>query len=194
MFQIREAMPHEAASLAEIYVRAVDVAYRPFMPAEIVAGFTLEHQQPRWNRKLSLRHRGYRHLVAEQCGRIHGFVGTGPATPRFSDRVGEVQSLFVTPWASRQGIGKALLRAGMRQLAADGYNQAVLWVFWDNLPARAFYERLGWQATPGSRRLDPELLAQGAEVSDCQYQQSLTNEEPVSCFLPAFSSPCVPFR
>ncbi|HEX3732358.1 MAG TPA: GNAT family N-acetyltransferase [Mycobacteriales bacterium] len=177
MLQIREAMPHEAASLAEIYVKAVDVAYRPFMPAGIVTGFTLEHQQPRWNRKLSLRDRGYSHLVAEQRGRIHGFVGIGPAA--FSGHetlaIGEVHSLFVTPEASRSGVGKALLEAGARQLAAEGYCQAVLWVFWDNLPARTFYERVGWHATPRSRRLNPELLAQGAEVSDCRYQQPLTS-------------------
>ena len=192
MLQIREAQPHESGSLAEIYVKAADVAYRPFMPAEIASGYTIEQQEPRWGERLSLRSQGYRHLVAERNHRIQGFVAIGPENmseaggasteePRKARSSGEVHSLFVAPEAGRTGVGTALLDAAKRQLRTAGYDEVVLWVFWENLPARRFYEHVGWHLVPGSRRLQPEFLRRGISVSDCQYRQSLTDHAPVRC-------------
>lgn len=166
---IREADPTDGATLAAIYVASAGPTYRPFMPAAVTDRFTLETQRSHWNDKLSRA--GYRYFVGEIAGEPKGFIGIGPATQQ--SHMGEVHSLFVEPDAARRGLGRALLRAGERGLAATGYQQAVLWVFSANHAARRFYERVGWKPVPGTDRWDPELLNKGIKISDCRYQQSL---------------------
>jgi len=61
-----------------------------------------------------------------------------------------LRELYVLPDARGTGAGKALLEVAV----AHGARQ--LWVYEDNPAARAFYERHGWVAEPGSAYADPQ--------------------------------------
>ncbi len=78
-------------------------------------------------------------LLAEDDGRVVGFVSTGPA--RDADRSAslELYALYVRRSHQGRGIGHRLLAAGVGDAASS------LWVFRDNHPARAFYARHGYQ-------------------------------------------------
>jgi ribosomal protein S18 acetylase RimI-like enzyme len=81
-------------------------------------------------------------LVAVDAeGVILGFGSCGPSR---SERhfPGEVFTLYVAPDAQNRGIGRRLLIALFRRLAASGLDAAIIWVLRAN-PARFFYERLG---------------------------------------------------
>lgn len=54
-------------------------------------------------------------------------------------------SIAVDPKIGRRGIGRALLAACERYAAAHGRNSLRLEVRWDNAPAIALYERLGFR-------------------------------------------------
>ncbi len=76
-------------------------------------------------------------LVAEdQDGRMVGFHWL----KQHSDTRGEVYVLGVDPDASGRGLGKALLRAGLRHLRDDlGLAEVILYVEGDNVPAVNLY-------------------------------------------------------
>ena len=56
--------------------------------------------------------------------------------------MGEVYTLYVEPDFQNLGLGRRLLDAMFRQLRADGFDTAVLWMLARN-PTRFFYEGLG---------------------------------------------------
>lgn len=57
-----------------------------------------------------------------------------------------VNNLHVLPHIKGQGIGTALIDAGAAWAAKRGFTQLTLFVFEDNLAARAFYKGNGWHA------------------------------------------------
>ena len=78
-------------------------------------------------------------LASDESGLL-GFMAEEP---------GWITQLYLDPAARGRGIGRILVEAAM--LATDRLD---LWCFAENLPARAFYERLGFVAvetTDGSR-------------------------------------------
>lgn len=67
------------------------------------------------------------------------------------DAVGIVESLYVDPASQGSGAGRVLLTHAVDQLTRLGMTSARLWVFAANIPARKFYERMGWVPTGASR-------------------------------------------
>ncbi|MDO7867867.1 mycothiol synthase [Nocardioides jiangxiensis] len=65
--------------------------------------------------------------------KVHGHAGDG-----------EVYVVAVDPPAHARGVGGALLRAGLRHLAAAGARRVFLYVEADNAPALALYRGLGF--------------------------------------------------
>lgn len=73
-----------------------------------------------------------------------------------------VNNLHVLPHIKGQGIGTALLAAGAQWAKARGFSQMTLFVFEDNLAARAFYKANGWHAVARTMSELPNT-AEGAE-------------------------------
>ncbi len=78
-------------------------------------------------------------LLAEEDGEPLGFT---LARPR--EGVGYVSDLYVRPDARGRGVGKVLLAAAVDALHAQGLTHVTLTVDEDNIPARTFYDRLGF--------------------------------------------------
>ncbi len=58
---------------------------------------------------------------------------------------GETYNLAIAPWAQGQGLGRALLTAGMAHLADVGRDEIILWVDRSNERAIALYDSVGFQ-------------------------------------------------
>jgi mycothiol synthase len=72
--------------------------------------------------------------------------------------VGEVYVLGIAPAAQGRGLGRVLLDAGLRYLAAGPAEDVILYVEQDNTTARALYERNGF----GVERLDAQFRHDGS--------------------------------
>jgi mycothiol synthase len=81
------------------------------------------------------------------------FAGRGPSSSAGyvwvkidppGSQVGEIYALGVCPDAQGQGLGRVLLDAGLRRLAARGARSVVLYVDVDNAPALALYRAAGF--------------------------------------------------
>jgi ribosomal protein S18 acetylase RimI-like enzyme len=63
------------------------------------------------------------------------------------DAAGKLNDVFVDPDARRRGVGRALCRAVLAELAARGAPRVVLMSAWRNPDAHAFFEALGFRRT-----------------------------------------------
>jgi GNAT superfamily N-acetyltransferase len=80
-------------------------------------------------------------------------------------RVARWRQLLAEAWGT--GLGRELMAAACRGLAAAGYEQATLWVLAGNARARRFYDRAGW-VPDGSQKQD-EIAGLG--VTEVRYRR-----------------------
>ncbi|MBC9726886.1 GNAT family N-acetyltransferase [Streptomyces sp. TRM68367] len=136
---IRTALPAEAASVAELHLRARATYYPDGLP-------DADADWPgRW-REVIERPEG-QVLCAVRDGRLVGIASFRPAEGAPADTVKLVQ-FHVDPGHWRTGVGTALHTACVEQWRADGRCTAVLDVHRDNERAQAFYARQGWVPDP----------------------------------------------
>lgn len=69
-------------------------------------------------------------------------------------RRGVVYHLVVAPGARRRGLGRALLRAGLKALEAEGITRGHLFVFQDNAEGLAF-----WRGVQATERVDLAMFS-----------------------------------
>jgi ribosomal-protein-alanine N-acetyltransferase len=102
-------------------------------------GFPAEEQwsERSWLGELLGEHRSV--LIA----RAHHPVGV--ITLQTADRSADLHRLVVAPRHRRQGIGTALIRAGLLAVHHHGARSVLLEVAWDNEPAIAAYQRFGFE-------------------------------------------------
>ncbi len=159
--QLRRAIPEDAAALAMMEVRCWRAAYRGLMPDAYLNGLSEVEKTETWHQNL-MKHgpSGRKRVwVAVDDAGICGFIRVGPVID--DGEVGLIYLLYVLPEQWGQGVGSALMQAGMQELRDLEMRAATLWVLRDNLRARRFYERLGWAAEGqtgsedyGGRRLE----------------------------------------
>jgi mycothiol synthase len=82
-------------------------------------------------------------FVAMKDGGMVGFHWT----KQHQDQLGEVYVLGIAPWASRQGLGKALLLTGLRWLQQQGNSRVKLYVESDHRAAVELYLTYGFATT-----------------------------------------------
>ncbi len=149
MIRIRRAQKSDAAAIGRVHVETWQSTYAGMLPDAMLAGMSDVRQSAYWSRLLADPGEARGVFVAddEEMG-VVGFGSCGPVRdpPEGLDereaRVGEVYTLYVEPDFQNRGLGRRLLDALFRQLRADGYDTAVLWMLADN-PTRFFYEGLG---------------------------------------------------
>ena len=159
---IRLATPADAEAIAAVQLRAWQRAYADFLPSEAVEAATSGSRRARWLEHIDddSTTRSTTQLF-DQDGVVAGFASVGPARDRDAGaEVGELMALYVDPVAQGAGVGRALLDAADGLLRADGYAEAVLWVFEENAMARDFYARHGWI-------LEPADVIAASHAADC---------------------------
>ena len=148
-FVIVPAGPGDAASLAEVHVRAWRETYRGLLPELYLERMSNTQHAQRWRRQLTRARLGEVVLAAE--GR-HGVVGYC-AGAIVGGTEAEVFTLYLVKAAQGLGLGRRLLEMTARGLAAQGAKSLRLWVLNGNDAAMAFYDHLG--GVPVSERPSP---------------------------------------
>jgi GNAT superfamily N-acetyltransferase len=155
--KIRRAVPADAATIAGIHVRGWQWAYRGLMPDAFLDSLSIEERGRSWRELLDPEH-AWHTWLAEADGQALGFVTCGPTSDdALPDGTGEVFALYQEAQTAGTGVGRALFSHAMRDLLAQGFNVAVLWVLESNQRARRFYEVAGWNldgAQKEDRRAD----------------------------------------
>lgn len=148
------AGPVDAEALGEVHVRAWRETYRGLLPEAYLARMSAEAHARRWRGSLARPEAGEFTLAAADRD---GLVGYATAARSRSRRPGEgeVQTLYVLRAAQGAGLGRRLVEAAARGLAAEGATSLMISVLRDNHRARGFYEHLGGVAEPARQEPGP---------------------------------------
>lgn len=139
--EIRRARLGDAAAIAAVHVRTWQAAYEHVFGAERLAGIDVGAREGLARHFASdAEHDAF---VAEEGGRIVGFVACGP--PQEGEQR-ELFAIYVLPEAWGSTAGSGLMHAALGAMRGRGAIDAILWVLDDNPRARRFYEREGWSA------------------------------------------------
>lgn len=96
-------------------------------------------------------------------------------TKRRDQKRGETYNLAIAPWAQGQGLGRALLTAGMQHLAEAGKSEIILWVDRANERAIALYDSVGFQTQWDDVALS---LDHDGESDDEAVAEEVRDEDP----------------
>lgn len=146
------AGPEDADALGALHVDTWRQTYRGLLPDPFLDGMDPTRHAARFAAGLQTPEVDDLVLAAADRHGLVGYVGAAPSRFR-REGEGEIQTLYVLRRAQRGGVGRRLVSAAARVLAAKGSRSLVILVLRDNIPARVFYERLGGQAD--SPRLQP---------------------------------------
>jgi len=148
-FVIRRGAEGDVVAIAEVQIASWRAAYRGIIADAILDGMDIARHAIQWQRAFDQRAPVW---VAEAAEGVVGFVGL---------RGNEITVLYVRPDWQRRGVGRALLKAGLAAIAADGATIGWLWVLEANAAARAFYAAEGGRLSDsGPVRVEGQTLAQ----------------------------------
>jgi GNAT superfamily N-acetyltransferase len=140
--EIREARPEEAELLAAVQERASVAALAHIFPPELYP-YPREAIRARWAR-----------AVAYPVKRVLIAVGEDEPLGAACVSDGWLEGLYVVPWHWGKGLADSLHDRALELVRELGSPCCRLWVLEDNVRARRFYERRGWQEN-GETRVVP---------------------------------------
>jgi GNAT superfamily N-acetyltransferase len=156
--RVRPAVVDDADAIARVHVRSWQVAYRGFMPDELLDSIDPAVRAGRERERLAQLPPGVAVFVAiDPTGQTVGFAQVGDYEE--GDGSGQVYSIYVDPEHWGTGAGRALMAASLNFLTASGPRPVRLWALDGNERARRFYERCGFVAdgAVGSHTVRGEL-------------------------------------
>jgi ribosomal protein S18 acetylase RimI-like enzyme len=139
------AGPADAEALARVHVASWRETYRGLLPDAYLARMSEAEFTRRFRRALTQPGPNDVTLAAAAPDGLVGYAQGGPSRAGVADEA-EIATLYVLRRAQGLRIGRRLLTAAARALAAQGAKSLVISVLRDNLPARGFYEHLGGTA------------------------------------------------
>ncbi len=144
-FTFRNATAADAPLMARLGPETFSETFGHLYTPENLAAFLLNHSEECWRAELTdTRHKV---RIAERNGEAVGYAKVGPPTLPFevTEPTVELDQLYVLrPWHGT-GVARALMDWAMDEARARGAAQIVLSVFVDNIRARRFYARYGFE-------------------------------------------------
>lgn len=167
--EIRQATTMDAQAIAEIHVASWQAAYAGLMPAQFLAGLSIEKRVLAWRNVLAAGRVQVALASIEQ--ELAGWTAYGKCRDADKDATwGEIEAIYLHPSRYGQGIGASLIEHACCSLREMGYTEASLWVLTINWRARTFYERAGFVA-------DDQLKTAeigGVQLHEIRYRRDLS--------------------
>jgi ribosomal protein S18 acetylase RimI-like enzyme len=141
---IRNADINDANVLGNIHSESFRVAYKGIIPDSILDNFTAIKREQYIQKSLIDGTEEY--VLIEKCNEPAGFICIGKCRDEDLDSsCGEVWGIYLLPLFWNQGLGTKLINWGMAELIRRGFEKVSLWVLEENINARKFYEKLGFE-------------------------------------------------
>jgi len=168
--QIRRAAAADAAGIGAVHVASWQWAYRGQLPDHFLDTIDVHRRNEWWRRRLT-NDPPIVVFVAERDGGIVGFCHVGPSDDTPESLLGELHAIYLLETVARQGIGSALMTAGLEALRDMAFDDAILWVLASNEGTRRFYEQAGWLDDGGRQTY---TLRDDVEAAAVRYRIDLT--------------------
>lgn len=167
MAAVRQALPLDAEGIGDVHAESWRVGYEGLFPPETLEA-AVERRRRMWGggtAELGVTNGTL--LVAQESGRITGFIHFGPSSSE--ERVGEVYGFYVHPTWWGTATAPALMERAVA-LLADPFTRAILWTHANAGRARRFYAKSGWSETGAGR---DETLWDGLAYPAVEYERGL---------------------
>lgn len=141
----RQADLADAESIAVVHVASWRTTYAGILPADLLAGLSLEQRKTQWTRQLEAREASSVpcvYVAEGPDGQVVGFASGGPEREPDSGFEGELYTVYLLEGHHGRGAGRELVRRVVADLRATGFSSLRVWVLAAN-PAAGFYQRLG---------------------------------------------------
>ena len=161
---IRRAQPGDARGIAEVHVAAWRETYRGIVPDSYLDSLSVDEREARWRRLDEPGNPSVAFVAVDGMGQVVGFGTGGPRRDGPEEYAGELNAIYLLRAVQGSGIGRRLVAAVARELAARDMPSMLLWVFRDNLPARHFYEGLG-----GTLLTSQQFEIEGQAITEVSY-------------------------
>jgi L-amino acid N-acyltransferase YncA len=140
--QIREAAVSDIKTLAQIHVASWQTFYRGIMPDELLDNLSIAQFEKIWHNNLYNQNRV--NLVCQVEDQVIGWASVGAnRDDAATSSTKELYGIYLFPHQYRKGYGSALWEAVLQICTVQGAAQLTLWVLYNNVNARRFYERMG---------------------------------------------------
>jgi len=150
---IRKAEVEDAPAVAKVHIETWQSHYRGQVPDDYLANLSIENRTKVWVEDFSNPKPKSATFVADDLGEISGFCSVGPSRDTEAPHeMGELYAIYLDPSKQRQGIGSALMQAGLDFLREQGFKKATLWVLKTNLKTISFYEAKGWKVDGAEKK------------------------------------------
>ena len=167
--KVRAATPADARTIAEIRVASWRATYAGIVPAAILERMSVDGNETWIAGRLATPDGRITLVVEEPDGKVAGYALAAATTDADAAGLGEVEAIYLRPEARGMGLGAPLLASALNELRNAGFSTAVLWVLTDNLPARHFYERAGFEPDGAARTLDFD----GAPIEEIRFRRTI---------------------
>jgi GNAT superfamily N-acetyltransferase len=176
---LRQARPGDARAIAGVSVASRRWSYRDLLAAADLDALSVEETAADFAQGLAEFPPGAAVFVAEQAGRVVGYVYVLPSpdadVPAGTSDLG---SLYVTEEVAGTGVGRALMEAAVAHARTAGQGLLTIWVRQGNGRARRFYEKHGLRPD-GAERSGPHAVLP-IEIHEIRYPMSLEPRRPQS--------------
>lgn len=141
----RMAAADDAAALAELGARTFTSTFGHLYQPSDLEIFLQNHTPENWEKEL--QDPAFEVRVAEQGGRMVGYVKLGPPHLPFEPRgeAAELRQLYVVEEMKGQGVADALIKWVIDRARDKRADYLYLSVFTENHRARRFYEKYGFE-------------------------------------------------
>ena len=151
---LRKCISIVALGIAKVHISAWQSAYVGLIPDSVLQNLAVQQRSNDWLKHLETQLPTAYTFIALLGEVIVAFIAIGSYRGEGSVKDhGEIFSLYVDPSFQSQGIGKALMNAGLNLLKEGNFSKVLLWAIDGNMLARAWYESHGWKAD-GKTRID----------------------------------------
>jgi ribosomal protein S18 acetylase RimI-like enzyme len=173
VMQICFASIEDARAIAEIHVAAWRAAYAGIVPADFLAGLSVEKRESYWREQIPLGHQKI--VVAKLEARVVGWIAYGASRDDDADSgAAEIWAIYVSPEFWSAGVGRALWLYSQSHLATEGYRSVSLWVLAANSRAINFYRKVGFAPDPSGKK---EFEIEGTRLQEVRYVADLPKPE-----------------
>lgn len=143
MNTIRYANVNDARILGQIHSQSWKVAYNGIVPDDILNNMSSEKRQRYFEKALS---EGLEeNAIIFKKDKALGLICIGKCRDEDKDDShGEIWGIYLLPEYFNIGIGSELIHWGLNELKNRKYKKVTLWVLEQNIPARLFYKKIGF--------------------------------------------------
>lgn len=151
LIRIEAARPGDERTLAWIQTESWKAAFAEILPPEALKQATQAEQVEEMYRRV-LTNSSVRLLIERVDGAPQAIAGWSQSRDGLGEQTAELICIHSLQCGWGQGYGFHLMNRLLEDMRAEGYRQAVLWVFEENRRARAFYERQGFVPSQETRQ------------------------------------------